>query len=349
MSKAEGIQSWEQSDFPILCDSCLGTNPAIRMTKERFGQECKVCLKPFTVFRWCPGSGCRYRKTEICQACAKLKNVCQSCMFDLEYGLPVGVRDAVLQVKQKVPQLEVNREYFNALNASRLSKGDVGLIKYENVDPASKLVLEELSKKLNGPKSADLELEAVTEPVKKRNLPPVCSFYAKGSCSRGEYCPYRHELSAERPPNLKSYRDRYYGQEDPLAEKLLEKLPEIQTMNNATQLAPPEKEAKAFCIAGIKTGVDEASLRSYFEKHGSLKKVVITGSTALVEYSNRAMAETAAESCVGMVDIEGIPLKVSWAKVKSKNSPAVSRPAVLPARRGSRKRPSPDGDNAEKK
>lgn len=292
------------------------------MTKERFGQECKVCLKPFTVFRWCPGSGCRYRKTEICQACAKLKNVCQSCMFDLEYGLPVGVRDAVLQVKQKVPQLEVNREYFNALNASRLGKGDVGLIKYENADPASKLVLEELSKKLNGPKSGDIELEAVTEPVRKRNLPPVCSFYAKGSCSRGEYCPYRHELSAERPPNLKSYRDRYYGQEDPLAEKLLERLPEIQTMTNSSKLAPTDKSVAAFCIAGIKETINEDRLRTYFGEHGTIKKVTITGSTAFVEYSNRALAEKAAETILGMIEIDQVPLKVSWAKVKPKAKPA---------------------------
>jgi len=28
----------------------------------------------------------RFKKTEICQTCAKLKNVCQTCIFDLQYG-----------------------------------------------------------------------------------------------------------------------------------------------------------------------------------------------------------------------------------------------------------------------
>ena len=28
----------------------------------------------------------RYKKTEVCQTCAKLKNVCQTCLLDLEYG-----------------------------------------------------------------------------------------------------------------------------------------------------------------------------------------------------------------------------------------------------------------------
>ena len=54
--------------------------------KETYGSECKICARPFTVFRWCPGAGMRYKKTEICQTCSKLKNVCQTCLLDLEYG-----------------------------------------------------------------------------------------------------------------------------------------------------------------------------------------------------------------------------------------------------------------------
>lgn len=46
----------------------------------------QICDRPFTVFRWCPGARMRYKKTEICQTCSRLKNVCQTCLFDLEYG-----------------------------------------------------------------------------------------------------------------------------------------------------------------------------------------------------------------------------------------------------------------------
>jgi len=66
------------------------------MIKERYGSECKICTRPFTIFRWCPGARMRYKKTEVCQTCAKLKNVCQTCLLDLEYGLPVQVMNGFI-------------------------------------------------------------------------------------------------------------------------------------------------------------------------------------------------------------------------------------------------------------
>lgn len=51
---------------------------------SNFAQQ--ICVRPFTVFRWCPGSRMRFKKTEVCQTCSKIKNVCQTCLLDLEYG-----------------------------------------------------------------------------------------------------------------------------------------------------------------------------------------------------------------------------------------------------------------------
>ena len=96
-------QNWEDAEFPILCQTCLGDNPYLRMTKEKYGKECKICSRPFTVFRWCPGARMRFKKTEVCQTCAKLKNLCQTCLLDLTYGLPVQVRDAALKIKDDLP------------------------------------------------------------------------------------------------------------------------------------------------------------------------------------------------------------------------------------------------------
>lgn len=35
-------QGWEESEFPIVCETCLGDNPYVRMLKHPFGNQCKV-------------------------------------------------------------------------------------------------------------------------------------------------------------------------------------------------------------------------------------------------------------------------------------------------------------------
>lgn len=54
----------------------------------------------------------RFKSTVICQTCAKIKNVCQTCLLDLEYGLPTQVRDTALALKNNAPSSDINREYY---------------------------------------------------------------------------------------------------------------------------------------------------------------------------------------------------------------------------------------------
>lgn len=107
----------------------LGDNPFVRMvrparfmllsgsltlsqSKQEFARSCGTCARPFTVFRWNPGTGMRYKTTVICQTCSKIKNVCQTCLLDLEYGLPTQVRDTALALQNEAPNSDINREYF---------------------------------------------------------------------------------------------------------------------------------------------------------------------------------------------------------------------------------------------
>lgn len=209
-------QSWENSDFPILCETCLGDNPYVRMMKEKYGKECKICNRPFTVFRWCPGTGMRYKKTEVCQTCSKLKNVCQTCLLDLEYGLPVQVRDAALKIKDDLPRSTVNKEYFNQQVEKQLAEDNT-------------VAYGELGKITN--KNEMLTKLARKAPYYKRNRPHVCSFWVKGECKRGEECPYRHETpnDPEDPLSNQNIRDRFYGVNDPVADKLVKRYNETVT------------------------------------------------------------------------------------------------------------------------
>eukprot|EP00288_Rhodomonas_lens_P012300 CAMPEP_0177747252 /NCGR_PEP_ID=MMETSP0484_2-20121128/31303_1 /TAXON_ID=354590 /ORGANISM="Rhodomonas lens, Strain RHODO" /LENGTH=103 /DNA_ID=CAMNT_0019262055 /DNA_START=100 /DNA_END=407 /DNA_ORIENTATION=+ len=54
------------------------------------------------MFRWKPDTidmrlKVRWKKTIICTPCAKTKNVCQTCLFDLELALPVQIRDTLME------------------------------------------------------------------------------------------------------------------------------------------------------------------------------------------------------------------------------------------------------------
>lgn len=54
----------------------------------------------------------RYKKTIVCQEVAKAKNVCQVCLLDLEYNLPVQVRDSATgEDTEQLPQSDVGKEY----------------------------------------------------------------------------------------------------------------------------------------------------------------------------------------------------------------------------------------------
>ena len=57
----EGLESG--TDFPIVCEVCLGPNPYIRMIKQPNHKECKVSGRVFTSFRWRPGADARYKET----------------------------------------------------------------------------------------------------------------------------------------------------------------------------------------------------------------------------------------------------------------------------------------------
>ncbi|VDP74637.1 unnamed protein product [Echinostoma caproni] len=94
MASSKGVstynrQNWEDLSFPILCETSLGPSPFVRMMNEKYGKECKICNRPFT-------------KTEICQSCARMKNVCQT----------LEVRDKALGISQQLQKNDVNPTYY---------------------------------------------------------------------------------------------------------------------------------------------------------------------------------------------------------------------------------------------
>jgi pre-mRNA-splicing factor RBM22/SLT11 len=299
---------WERSDFPIVCETCLGENPYVRMMRADFDKECKICARPFTIFKWKPGRNARYKKTEICQTCAKMKNVCQTCLLDLEFGLPVQVRDASLP-EGNVPLSDVGKEYQAELMEKQVAQGFSAYNKAEMRNHLNKI--------------------ARSQPYYKRNEAHVCSFFLKGNCTRGELCPYRHELPDEKhDPELanQNIKDRFHGVNDPVAKKMLTRL-------NVHKLTPPlDPEIKTLYVGGVNEGISEEDLRGSFYAYGEIReiKLVPKSSCAFITYATRESAEKAAEALFNNLVINQTTLRVSWSKPQTHDGGMAVPPVPVP-------------------
>ena len=118
-----GRQPLHPNGMVLLSFSFRCSRPFTLQSKQEYGRSCGTCARPFTVFRWNPGSGARFKTTVICQTCAKIKNVCQTCLLDLEYGLPTQVRDTALGLQTDAPTSDINREYYAQNMESKASHG----------------------------------------------------------------------------------------------------------------------------------------------------------------------------------------------------------------------------------
>ena len=163
------------------------------MVKLPFGEKlCKISTAPYQAFRWKAGPQGRYKETIICYAVAKEKNVCQTCLNDMQYGLPVGVRDRILAECRSESQLatplsNVGQRYFYEQQALKNGEGDDNSANFsaEIQNIASARVLNSFAR-------ARQAIEAKSKNA-FRNLPKLCSFWLNGACTRvgKKTCPYR--------------------------------------------------------------------------------------------------------------------------------------------------------------
>jgi len=241
----------------------------------------------------------RYKKTEICQTCSKIKNVCQTCLLDLEYGLPIEVRDKALAIQDNMPKSDVNKEYFTQNVENEMANTD-------GTNPGGAVG--------KSPQVNDLLLKlARTTPYYKRNRPHICSFWVKGECKRGEECPYRHEMpnAPDDPLANQNIKDRFYGVNDPVADKMLKraaKMPKLDT--------PSDKSITTLYVGGLDDRIKENDLRDYFYQFGEIRSIIIASSKncGFVCYTTRAAAEFASERSFNKAIIKGKRLKVLWGK-----------------------------------
>ena len=285
---------WETTDFPSVCENCLPENPYVQMIKEDYGSECKLCTRPFTLFRWKADRTARTKRTNICLTCARLKNCCQCCMLDLSFGLPIVVRDAALKMIAPGPTSEVNREYYAQNNEKLLEEGK-GLEEYEKTDEKAKELLRKL---------------ANSEPYHKRQRRLEAEENEGGSGLQkrleGGSGPIRTSDSRGRG-SLRGGRAGRGGRAN------LASLPGPQDI-----LPPQDHNVMSLFVTGVEDDLAEHEIRKFFTTFGTLRSVVCSHRShcAFINYATREGAEAAAAACQGRAVIAGCPLRVTWGKPK---------------------------------
>ena len=345
MDKDPEADGWEKTDFPVVCEECLGPNPYVRMMKEDYGSECAISGRPFTVFRWKPGADARFKKTVVCKEVALAKNVCQVCLLDLEFGVPVQVRDAVLNSgaaggggggagvcppAASLPASAVGKEYVTEQMAKALQEGGHMAVGYTGGGGG----------KMTSEKAALLRKIAGRDgrPYYKKNKSRICTFWMKGACTRAD-CPYRPcngdydmpELTSSHELRNQNMKDRYYGMNDPVANKMLNRMNERGRGGAGDRLTPPADTSITTVFLGGVTDasvVNERALNSALYSHGEIKsvRVIADKRCAFVTFLERAAAERCVAACglSGVTVGEGaaaVTLNLSWAKPAARRGP----------------------------
>ncbi|MCJ1331721.1 Pre-mRNA-splicing factor slt11 [Thelotrema lepadinum] len=289
---------WETTDFPSVCENCLPENPYVQMLKEDYGSECKLCTRPFTLFRWKADRTARTKRTTICLTCARLKNCCQCCMLDLSFGLPIVVRDAALKMITPGPTSGVNREYYAQNNEKLLEEGK-GLEEYEKTDDKAKDLLRRLANSepyYKKQRRLDAEAEADGSPSSSTNPETRARLQSSGTPG---------PIRTSRPGNQRSGRK---GAPNPATH-----LPTPADIN-----PPQDPNITSLFVTGIEDDLPEHALREFFTPFGQLRSLICSHRShcAFINYASRAGAEAAAHACQGRAVVKGVPLRVAWGKPK---------------------------------
>lgn len=347
-------------EFPMLCETCLGLNPYVRMIKLPYGQKlCKISNAPYQAFRWKAGPQGRYKETIICFSVAAERNICQTCLNDMKYGLPVGVRDSLL-VKQEnklaLPQSDVGQKYFYDQQTQFLENGENNsfLSDMQNIVPSRQL--DQFSHSLRGVESKNI--------TAFRNLPKLCTFWLVGTCNRvtKKTCPFRPCCGVFQFPEIAGYETKDICKQliDLLNEngavKLQKNIPkEILTALQSAlkgnkddairkrvlgeddlskrylgriksmELSLPLPEDTTVCtlwLGNIEADMNEKDIMDAVYCYGVVINIhfMRQGRCAFVEFKTREMAENAANKLYNSCVIKGISVTVSWAKAKGTNT-----------------------------
>lgn len=214
-------------------------------------------------------------------------------------------------------------------------------------------------------------------PYYRRNLPHLCSFFAKGSCNRGNSCPFRysphltdgcadrrrHEMPVTGELANQNIKDRFYGVNDPVAKKMMGHPLDGDSLSGPPP-PPSDRNVTTIWVGGIDEKMTESDVRqvnlnlycqtvttacsNVFYPYGELSSVSLVPNKycGFITYVRRESAEEAMAALYAACEINGERVRLDWGKGGPRTGstyPALSRPVSDYSAAGANITPAPPG------
>ena len=172
----------------------------------------------------------------------------------------------------------------------------------------------------------DPQQDGAQKPYYNKNKTAICTFWLRNACTRAD-CPYRPcngdthmpELTSAPEMRTQNIKDRYYGVNDPVAEKMLKRAESTPALK-PRRMPPSPRCTWAVSISASRRMICATRFIARGTQVGGLCTPRIM---PFVTHVERKGAETAAEALHGNLVVNGLKLRLMWGKpAKPKGSAA---------------------------
>ena len=154
--------------------------------------------------------------------------------------------------------------------------------------------------------------------------PPVCSFYARGACTRGQACPYRHE-GAQHAASTHTMTNSSTRSESQRPSRSASSMPLIEKVPGAKALdTPSDAHIRTLFFANLPVDMDQDKLRTVLltsipklDQCNAIAHIqmIMSSHCAFVHFKTRDNAECAADALATKVYMQGQhQVRVAWGR-----------------------------------
>lgn len=128
---------------------------------------------------------------------------------------------------------------------------------------------------------------------------------------------YRHDKPNEPddPLSEQNIKDRYYGVNDPVADKIMKRAASLPTLD-----PPEDKTITTLYVGNIGEHITETDIKNHFYHFGEIRTITVVPrqQCAFVQFTKRQAAELAAEKTFNKLVLGGRRLTIKWAHSQAK-------------------------------